>query len=211
MEGTIMTNKSLILGIVAVCALPAASQAQMLLNENFDSLTPSMEFSGPVGSSFMGTRVSIAGGTFNAGVCRSPAFGHCLYMNNSLGSLTPVPVTLVGGHTYDLSFDLVGNSLTGATTTSEVTVTLGSLFDHTFTLANGTPIDFKRVIDPITVPATVRRESVFLLFKGTGDVNRTAGMVIDNILLVGAPEPATLGLLTLGLLGAGFAGRKLKN
>jgi hypothetical protein len=36
-------------------------------------------------------------------------------------------------------------------------------------------------------------------------------MVIDNILLVGAPEPATLGLLTLGLLGAGFAGRKLKN
>jgi hypothetical protein len=33
----------------------AASQAQVLLNENFDPLTPSMEFSGPVGSSFMGT------------------------------------------------------------------------------------------------------------------------------------------------------------
>jgi hypothetical protein len=132
-------------------------------------------------------------------------------MNNSLGSLTSVPVTLVGGHTYDLSFDLVGNSLTGATTTSEVTVTLGSLFDHTFTLANGTPIDFKSVIDPITVPTTVSRESVFLLFKGTGDVNRTAGMVIDNIRLVGALEPATLGLMALGLLGAGFAGRKRSN
>jgi hypothetical protein len=68
------------------------------------------------------------------------------------------------------------------------------------------------VIDPITVPTTVRRESVFLLFKGTGDVNRTAGMVIDNILLVGAPEPATLGLMALGLLGgAAFAGRKRRN
>jgi hypothetical protein len=52
---------------------------------------------------------------------------------------------------------------------------------------------------------------VFLLFKGTGDVNRTAGMVIDNIRLVGALEPATLGLMALGLLGAGFAGRKRSN
>jgi hypothetical protein len=37
-------------------------------------------------------------------------------------------------------------------------------------------------------------------------------MVIDNILLTSAPEPATLGLMVLGVLaGVGLAGRKRRN
>jgi hypothetical protein len=39
-------------------------------------------------------------------------------------------------------------------------------------------------------------------------------MVVDNVLLTGTPtpEPATLGLLVLGLLGGvGLAGRKRRN
>jgi hypothetical protein len=214
MEGTIMTNKALILGVVVLCALPAAAQAQVLLSENFDELTPGTVPNGAkVGPDFTGTNVVIAGPTFNHGNCRPPAAsGNCLVLANTTGSLKSVPVTLVGGHTYDLSFDVQGNSLIPATgPTSEVTVTLGSLFDRTFTLTNGSPIDFKSVVDPITVPTAVGRESVVLLFEGTGSHIATNGPVIDNILLTSAPEPATLGLLVLGLLGAGFAGRKRRN
>jgi hypothetical protein len=48
-----------------------------------------------------------------------------------------------------------------------------------------------------------------LVFHGAG-ANRTNGMLIDNISLA-VPEPATLGLMALGLLGAGFAGRRRRN
>jgi hypothetical protein len=211
MEGTIMTNKSLILGIVAVCALPAASQAQVLINENFDTLTPGTVPNGAkVGPDFTGTNVVIVGPANNHGSCRPPASGNCLALQNHTGSLVSVPVTLLGGHTYDLSFDVQGNSLVPNTTSSTATVTLGSFFDRTFTLTNGSPTDFMSVIDPITVPTSMSRLSVVLAFNGTGSASesRTNGTVIDNILLVAAPEPATLGLLVLGLFGAGFAGRK---
>jgi hypothetical protein len=49
---------------------------------------------------------------------------------------------------------------------------------------------------------------VELIFKASGG---GGGPVLDNIRLA-APQPASLGLMTLGLLGAGlFAGRKRGN
>jgi hypothetical protein len=214
MEGTIMTSKALVLGVVALCALPAAGQAQVLLSENFDELTPGTVPNGAsVGPDFTGTNVVIVGPANNHGSCRAPASGHCLALNDMLGSLVSVPVTLLPGHTYDLSFDLQGNSLRPNTTSSMVTVTLGSFFDRPFTLTNGSPTDSVSVIDPITVPTSMSRVSVVLAFNGTGSANITDGTVIDNILLAqtSVPEPATLGLLVLGLLGAGLAGRKRRN
>jgi hypothetical protein len=207
MEGLTMTSKSLILGVVAVCALPAASQAQVLLNENFDSLaTTSPNFSGPVGTDFTGTHVQI-----RSDVCRAPASGHCLVLQNHTGVLMSKMVTLDPGIRYTLSFDLVGNGLTGNTTTSEATVTLGDKFDHVYTLANGSPKASTEVTQVITVSTP---ETFELEFEGTGMMSRTAGMVVDNVLLTGTPtpEPATLGLMVLGLLGGvGLTGRKRRN
>jgi hypothetical protein len=205
-----MTSKhrQLMLGFVTLCVLPAAAVAQVtLLSENFDSLATTMAgFSGPVGPDFMGTNVQISGGP--TGVCNAPASGNCLVLQNALGVLTSKMVTLDPGIRYVLSFDLVGNSLTGNTTSSVATVTLGSLFDHTYTLTNGSPIASTEVTQALTVSMP---ETLDLTFAGTGSVSRTAGMVVDNILLTGTPtpEPATLGLMVLGLLGAaGFAKRK---
>jgi hypothetical protein len=82
-----------------------------------------------------------------------------------------------------------------------------------YTLANGSPISSTEVTQVITVATP---DNVVLEFAGTGTVSRTAGMIVDNVLLTGTPtpEPATLGLMALGLLGgavAGFAKRKPKS
>jgi hypothetical protein len=204
-----MTKKSLILGVVTLCALPAAGHAQVLLSENFDALTPTAAgFSGPVGPDFMGANVQISGTA-----CRAPASGRCLVLQNHTGTLTSKMVTLDPGIRYTLSFDLVGNGGTANTTTSVATVTLGDKFDHVYTLANGSPVSSTEVTQVITVATP---DNVDLEFAGTGTVSRTAGMIVDNVLLTGTPtpEPATLGLMALGLLGgavAGFAKRKPKS
>jgi hypothetical protein len=203
-----MTNKSLIVGVVTLCALPAAALAQVtLFSENFDTLaTTSPGFSGPVGPDFTGSNVQI-----RSDVCRAPAAVHCLVLQNALGTLTSKMVTLDPGIRYVLSFDLVGNGLAGHTTDSVTVVTLGSLFDHTYTLANGSPVASTEVTQAITVSMPQTLDLVFGPMAGSP--SRTFGMVVDNISLTGVatPEPATLGLLALGLLGAGFAGRKRRN
>jgi len=67
MAVTLMMNKSIILGAVALCALPAAGQAQTvtLLNENFEELTPQLAAT-QVGAfhTIAGTNVDIFGPGF---------------------------------------------------------------------------------------------------------------------------------------------------
>jgi hypothetical protein len=200
-----MTNKhkQLILGVVTLCALPAASQAQVLLSENFNALTPApfTTATEAVGPEFTASHFRIAGPT--AGNCTSPASGSCIVLQNATGSLTSIPVTLEAGKAYFLSFDILGNGLAGGT--SVTNVTLGSVFDQTFTLTNS-PRQTEMVNEVIRPTSNITTD---LIFHGAG-VSRTAGMFIDNVRLA-VPEPATLGLMVLGLLGAGFAGRKRRN
>jgi hypothetical protein len=204
--GMIMTNKSLILGVVTLCALPAASQAQVLLSENFNELatTAPMVVVGPaaVGPDFTGIRFQITG------ACTAPASGHCLILNGgaTANSLTSKMITLQPGN-YSLSFDALGNINAAAGTTNVLEVALGS-FTHDITLTNNRPPGSAAYSHTITVPST---ETVDLMFKGVGTIGAN-GPIIDNIRLAGVPEPATLGLMAFGLLGAGlFAGRKRRN
>jgi hypothetical protein len=46
---------------------------------------------------------------------------------------------------------------------------------------------------------------------GSGGLVFPFDLVFHSVPATGAPEPATLGLMVLGLLGAGFAGRKRRN
>jgi hypothetical protein len=197
-----MTSKhrQLMLGFVTLCALPAASQAQVLLNENFNALTPIPFTTGTqaVGPEFTASHFALMSG------CPSPASGNCIVLQNALGSLTSIPVTLDAGKVYDLSFDLRGNGIAGGT--SVTTVTLGSAFAQTFTLNNPPPTGSDMVSEVLRPTSNITTD---LIFKGAG-VSRTSGMLIDNISLA-VPEPATLGLMILGLFGAGFAGRKRRN
>jgi hypothetical protein len=202
-------RKHLILGVVALCTLPAASQASLtLISENFDEIpTRTPVFSGPIGPFFTGTNVRIVG-TIPTSVaptlCRPPASGNCLNFGGTSGVLTSKSVELEPGHDYLLRFDLLGNPTTPAGLETTTTVTLGSVYNHTFMLGP-TDITDGRVVDYFEVSTP---EMVQLIFRASGPAGNN-GAVLDNVLLT--PEPATLGLMVLGLLGAGFAGRKRRN
>jgi hypothetical protein len=47
--------------------------------------------------------------------------------------------------------------------------------------------------------------------SGSGGLTEGTYLVFHSVPATGAPEPATLGLMVLGLLGAGFAGRRRRN
>jgi hypothetical protein len=47
--------------------------------------------------------------------------------------------------------------------------------------------------------------------SGSGGLTEGTYLVFHSVPATGAPEPATLGLMVLGLLGAGFAGRKRRS
>jgi hypothetical protein len=198
-QGTVMTGKRkhLILSVVALCALPAAAQADTILfSENFDTV--------PLGTNTMdaGPNFNVTSGNVdilsnNLCVPAGPP-NHCLDMNGNLGPATLVSSTNMGlqpGEYALLSFQLTGSSV--ATTTE---VMFGN-YDQTFNLGpNGEETVFRQRAD-ITAP------NQLLTFKSLtpGD----AGAILDDVLVV--PEPATLGLMVLGLLGGGLARRKRPN
>jgi hypothetical protein len=107
-----MTKKPLILGVVTLCALPAAALAQTLLSENFDELSPRMRFSGMIGQ-FTGTNVRINGNLNGPPVlhplCTGALSGNCAQLNAVTGRMQSIEVTLEPGNTYSLSFALTGN------------------------------------------------------------------------------------------------------
>jgi hypothetical protein len=202
-----MTKKSLILGVVTLCALPAAAFAQVLINENFDELTPGAVPNGTMINAFTYTNVSING---NINGAHAPAActifanpNNCANFNGVSGVLTSKSLSLAPGD-YVLSYDVAKATATSATST--LTGTLAG-FSVATTLSPGHVADISRGLI-VTTP-----ETVTLRFAASGP-GGNGGISLDNIFLASAPEPATLGLLALGLLGgavAGFARRKRRN
>jgi hypothetical protein len=221
-----MTNKSLILGVVALCALPAASLAQVpLISENFDELTPATSFNNVLGPFFTGVVSRVAGNRngsagFNYCLQAPPATNNCAQFSGFNGSVTSIPVTLRPNTAYLLSYDLFGDrTITTAGNTVNAVVTLGPVgdpsefYDQSYALTRFSTDGVVKNAVIMTASISVPTQAV-LIFKGTSPHATHGSASVDDIVLTAAPEPATLGLLALGLLGgvgAGFAKRKRRN
>jgi hypothetical protein len=191
-------RKHLILSVVALCALPAAAQADTILfSENFDTV-PVESNTTNAGPNFNVTSGNVDILSNNLCVPAGPP-DHCLEMNGNMGPATLQSRTNMGlqpGEYALLSFQLTGSQFVATTTE----VIFGD-YNETFQLGpNGEETVVRQRAD-ITAPDQL------LTFKSLtpGD----AGAILDDVLVV--PEPATLGLMVLGLLGGGIAGRKRRN
>jgi PEP-CTERM motif len=188
------------LGLMTLCAfllLPVVSRAD-ILSENFNTVTPSLNATSPVGAFTVtpGTSVDVVGGALYGSLCVAPESGNCVDLDGTStsgvpGQLSSALLTLTPG-TYTLSFDLIGSQ---RGVTDSTTVTLGSLYDQTFVLASGD--DTTGIVsDTFTVTSTTDAQLIF-----TSNTRGNVGSLLDNVDLVATPEPATLSLMAIGLLG----------
>jgi len=196
--------------VLALMAMPVCASAATLLDENFNELTPMLSAtSAGAFSTIGGTNVDIVGGGLFGSLCVAPASGNCIDMDgtggNSQGILrSNTAFTLMPGTNYYLSFDLLGS---GRGVTASTTVTFGP-YNNTFTLTSAGGFGTDALVT-VSKPTTA-----YLTFSS--DTPGDIGNLLDNVSITsspatGVPEPATLGLMALGLVGARFARRKRRN
>src|ERR1017187_3600408 len=168
--------------------LVIAAPAQVILQENFDELTPQLTVTsaGTFFNTINGTNVDIVGGDIFGYLCVPPESGNCLDLDGSdglsQGDLVSTTFTLNPGILYTLSFDLIGSQRDVTTST---TVSLGSYYSQTFVLDSG-DITSGIVTTQFTVPSTTTNN--YFEFKSNTPGN--VGALLDNVSIT-APSQNT--------------------
>lgn len=201
------------------------AHAGAILQEDFESAA--IGFYGTAGSVITGTAFSLVSGSIDingAGpgnygwLCVSTAVGQCVDTTGSTGSVpgrgvfqTTNALNLDPG-VYTLSFSLVHWNDTqsgGGPQDASILVSLGWLYSELFTV-DGTWVN-QQVVRTITVGSST---SANLQFADQGGTAGYAGAIVDNVSLSSSadnvssvPEPATYGLIGMGLMALGIVQR----
>jgi Protein of unknown function (DUF642)/PEP-CTERM motif len=216
-----------ILSLIVISSVAAAAP-DLLTNESFETpLVPVGGFtnfgSGSTaitGWTVVGPEASVVSGSFVSECCKFPA-GDAMQWLDLTGDLSnqvegvEQSVATVAGKTYDVSFE-VGNvfdprGIYG--TTSTVAVMVNGTSVGTFTNSCTTCTD-TLTWENFTTSFVASGSTTMVEFLNQDPTNDNSNG-LDKVVLTGAagaaPEPATLGLLTLGLAGVGlFRRRRLK-
>jgi hypothetical protein len=195
-ENRVRKHMVQVVAATALLCLGASANAGIIFSDNFDGEnggTGALNYSGFANWTVSDGTVDLIGnGLFDF----LPGNGLYIDLDGSTSNAGTITATFaLAPGDYVLSFDLAGNQRNNAAESVAVLVET-AIFSETFSLSKSDPFTtFTRLF---SVDSAM---TVSLSFGGAGGDN--IGMLLDNVSVASVPEPATLALLGLCLLGAG--------